>query len=446
MSRWRYITYLVCVALLPVAGARATEPMSGDSWWQGQQLMGGYAAASDPYAYAAGPAQQTFGYEDYASCGPAIPQQLPTNCGYFFQYDYLLWSVNAPRVTTIGDAGSERTVNVGGVSYHFTNSLDTSWIGEEFHSGHRWEFGNQGEQDGWIGSVLYGSYEESLSASGVNFAPIDPYNLLAGYEDLNGDGIDDDRNGNHVFGRYGEDLGTPDPPNGFTPPFDNVIDQAAPTDVGDQVLYLVTFGNFQVHNTTTLAGVEFMYSHRTCMSDRNQWTWFGGVRYLSVEDQFGFTATGGILDATSLDTTVHNNVVGPQVGGRWVHRRGWFSLSAEGRFLAGLNAQRGTMTGQIATNAQATGLNEPAALTATAFNDAVSDEVFSPIGEVRVDSRYFINRFAAFRVGYTGIYAGGISRAAPKVVYELPHFWLSNTASREGMFIHALTFGFELNR
>ncbi|MCA9161896.1 MAG: hypothetical protein KDA62_02915, partial [Planctomycetales bacterium] len=73
MSRWRYITYLVCVALLPVAGARATEPMSGDSWWQGQQLMGGYAAASDPYAYAAGPAQQTFGYDDYASCGPAIP-------------------------------------------------------------------------------------------------------------------------------------------------------------------------------------------------------------------------------------------------------------------------------------------------------------------------------------------------------------------------------------
>lgn len=98
MSRWRYFTYLVCVVLLPVANAGATEPMLGDSWWHGQPAMGGgYAPASDPYAHAAGPAQQSFAYEDYASCGPTMQEQLPINCGYFFQYDYLLWSVNAPR-------------------------------------------------------------------------------------------------------------------------------------------------------------------------------------------------------------------------------------------------------------------------------------------------------------------------------------------------------------
>ena len=62
-------------------------------------------------------------------------------CGFFFTYDLLYWTITRPSATTIGDTASEGVFDRNGVAVQIENSLDTSFIDGDFHSGHRFEFG-----------------------------------------------------------------------------------------------------------------------------------------------------------------------------------------------------------------------------------------------------------------------------------------------------------------
>lgn len=376
------------------------------------------------------------------------PLYVPDNNRFFLQFDLLTWSIAAPDVTTIGDTASEGLVTVGGNTYFRSNSLNTSFINSDWSLGGRIDFGRIEDTRGWMGSVLFHRNTDEIAASGVWFVPSDPDGVMLGYQDSNNDGIDDDVNNNQVHGRSGVDLGTPDltTPGTFVAPFDGTPDQGAPIDAGDLVNWLITFSTFTATNKTELTGFELMDVYRPGGSDVHTVDWFYGVRYLEFRERFGVTASGGTLDTSNWAVDSDNDIIGPQVGLRWAANKEWFRFTAEGRFLAGLNFQNDRLNGGIGTNIVSGAANGPVALEPTSFNAIQHNSEFSPMGEWRLEASYYAASWLAFRIGYTGMAIGGVSRASPKVSYALPNFGLSGAGSDETLLVNGLNVGFEINR
>jgi hypothetical protein len=121
-----------------------------------------------------------------------------------------------------------------------------------------------------------------------------------------------------------------------------------------------------------------------------------------------------------------------------------FILNLEGRFLPGYNHQSATQRGYVSMEELLP--NQPAGLLSTSITRSDGNDEFSAVGEWRADAILPINRFMAFRFGYTGLVMSGISYASPKVVYELPRFGITDVSSNETILINAFTVGLEINR
>ena len=339
-----------------------------------------------------------------ATCG------VEKNQGLFFQYDYLYWTLSAPSTSVIGDQGSEGWVTTpDGVTFYHENSLDTSWLSANYEPGHRFEFGYQRDSGGLLFSLFKINHSQSLTASGVDFIPQDPYGMLDGYADGNGDGIDDDLNGNQIYGRHGQDLGTPD---GSTPPvygapFDGVVDTPAAVDTGDQVSWMVTDSTLQVSHSSSMNGFELMGLYDvSSMHPGSRFEWIYGVRYLQYKESFGLRGSGGFLDVTAVNTDTQNEIIGPQIGLRWQRQSGYVTFNAEARFAPAINFQRAEMVGHLATTQSPGGQNQPVSLNALGFNAMFDDTAFAPIGEFRVESICHINPWCGIRLGYSAMVAG----------------------------------------
>ncbi|MBI2479640.1 MAG: BBP7 family outer membrane beta-barrel protein, partial [Planctomycetia bacterium] len=373
---------------------------------------------------------------------------------FFLPYDFLYWTISPPKTSKIGSTQLEGDYTRGGVTTHFENSLDTSFMDFEFHSGHRVEFGCRDCYSGWLVGYAYGAQTQGLVSDSVNFLPGDPgfpdfsQSYLAGYADGNGDGIDDDLNVNTIYGRFGQDRGTPDGMGGYTLPPDGTPDVPAPTDTGDLQIYLPVFAEASVQNTLTMTNLEVMYFTRMNRDHASNFEFLYGVRYLDLEDYFAFRGTGGTLDATSVSVTSENQLLGLQLGARWQKRFGAWYLNAEGRFLAAANMQDNKMYGSVASNilTNSNGQNGPINLNPQSFNYVSSNNEWAPLGELRIQAILPINDWMAFRLGYTGFVADGISRASQKVDYVLPRFGLNRSASDEVVVFSSFNLGFEINR
>lgn len=395
------------------------------------------------------PLPKDFAHHQHGDAGSELLNQSATgNNRLFLQLDLLTWSVSAPNVVTIGDTASEGVVNVGGNSYFRSNSLNTGFINSDWSLGGRLDFGRIEDRRGWMGSVLFHRHDDELAATGVWFVPSDPDGLMLGYQDSDNDGIDDDVNNNQIHGRSGQDLGTPDAttPGTFIAPFDGTPDQGAPIDSGDLVNWLITFSTFTATNSTDLTGFELMDVFRPNGAGVHTVDWFYGLRYLEFRERFGVVASGGTLDTSSWNVDSDNDILGPQIGVRWAANREWFRFTAEGRFLAGYNFQSDRLNGGIAMNASAGGSNGPVALEASSFNSLQHNSEFSPMGEWRMEASYYASSWLAFRIGYTGMAIGGVSRASPKVSYALPNFGLTGAGSDETLLVNGLNIGLEINR
>jgi hypothetical protein len=374
----------------------------------------------------------------------------PANQGYFIQYDRFYASVTAPDDTVIGDVASEGPAIVNSVPIFLQNSVRTSWDDSDFSGGDRIDFGYVTPEFGWICSVLTFRHDHSISGGGGTVLFDDPNGLLRGFQDSNGDGFDDDVNNNNTYGRSGEDLGTPDgsmPPM-FGAPFDGQPDQPAPTDFGDLVQFIPTFTSLSVVNEIRMDGVELMRAFRHPESNAlSVLDLYAGVRFLKIKDRFALDGSGSVLGDTEIATTVDNNLIGPQIGLRWARIWGNLTLVAEGRVLGAVNLQQvsqsGRYTGSLSSGG---GVNGPANLFPNSISNGFSKEEFSPLGELRLEALLHFNRYVAFRLGYTGMYMGGISRAAPKIEYRLPDFGVTDRSSVESVVTNAITIGLSINR
>lgn len=374
----------------------------------------------------------------------------PPSEGYFFQFDFLYWSISGPQVKPIGFNGT----NLVYYGPHPTgatdpidntqiqgNTLDTSGIGDKFSAGNRIEFGRVENRNGWLVSI----YQQRDQTQGNVYA---------------GAGIvfdDPDSAGSRahplIYGNVNNDAST-DPP--YTPPFFARLP--------------VVFSTVFVESAVDTWGVEADYMHRFKTGHHGgTFELLMGARYYEFNDNFnvrtgpdnGTTTVPSFLADSYWDTQAANHVIGPQIGLRWSRKQGRWSFNTEGRFFAGINCQTITQQAAIGPNLNP-GPNpdgtyppfEPVAMARVTGSDYASSTEFSPAIELRLEARYQITRAISFRAGWTGMWMGGIARANGLIDYSITDrvtgaekaLGIDMTDNLQDLFVNGVTIGFDVNR
>ncbi len=387
------------------------------------------------------------------------------NEGFFAVYERLNWATTTPRKRSIG-AG--RTI---GAIHHFQdpqniavfpqpNQLDD---GIDLHVpeaaagwGNRFELGYVADRSGWIVGVinsvrqpqsqLFGLAETTSPIGTVAVTFDHAPGLLDGFVDLRGpesstvganggpDQFADDVDGDGFFGPDGQDTDG-----------DGVPDAVAPTDFDDLVSFLPTFDSFVTTNQTIINGVEVMKLYRFRPLDNGTFFDFGfGARLLSIDDTFQASGIGGTLGDSNWTGEAENRIIGPQVSLRWLNQRKRWRLSAEGRFVAGYNIQNLKVHGEIGSQLEPGALNRPLFFNPTTFRREQTDDQFSPVAELRLETAYAVTKRVALRVGWTGVFVGRVARGSRVIGYSLPEPTL--VTGTEPIFTNGVNFGIEINR
>ncbi|MEX0643333.1 MAG: BBP7 family outer membrane beta-barrel protein, partial [Pirellulales bacterium] len=208
-------------------------------------------------------------------------------------------------------------------------------------------------------------------------------------------------------------------------------------DWDDLHTFTVYFDNVTVTNVTETDGIEAMWSHTLSNNhymakhQNNEITFSWGARFLKIYDEFQVVANGSVLHNVNWDTSFTNQIIGPQIGLRWLNRRQRWTLDANGRFLFGYNQADWDQIGLMGEGLVPGGLNQPLYARPTQFTHGLIERQFSPVAEMRLQASYNFTRSFSMKFGYTGAFIGNIKRAAPSVKYRLPDFGYENAGTQD---------------
>lgn len=402
--------------------------------------------------------------------GP-LPRQ-----GYFFGFDLLSWAIYQPESTPIGYPTS-RLVYHNSITWEIQeNSHSTRPLGAEYTDGTRIEFGRVSGRNGWLFSTYH------LNTQTQKFSDTDVDVVFRDLPDAMG--------APHLEGVVADMVGY----------------------IGDVAQYAnfttvdlpISFDEMFVENRADTWGVELMYLRRAWEIHRGGFIeLFAGVRYLEFDEKFQVdlrgievvnaddppaavdgvanfrfvydqgpnndpTATdwnpigpGNVLADSRWITEAENHIVGPQIGGRWFAKRGRWCLSAEGRFLAGLNVQNISNRGILGSE-----LNEPMPFNFPGpvppdypyvpylrepytFDNTAYIREWSPAGEVRLELIGQLTHGVSIKAGWNGMWLGGIARASAMPDYTISDqsvMGINRRANDQVVFISGLNVGITVNR
>jgi len=420
-------------------------------------------------------------------------------CGFFFKYDKLAWTASGERIQ-VGDPNTvqQQFRFLAGVPLDpisgqpiqpvlLTNSIRNGVPNASFHTGDRYEFGYWAEDGkGWLLGVLNGpdwaqsfnigldggaqeNHGELQSPLGDVFVSFRTQTgALAGFLDadegglgvgfifgtdddgdgiLDGDGDADDINQNGQHGPDGFDL---EPPGN-----DPDTEVEVPPDYGDLVTFTTAFRNVNLRNNLKTNGFEIMRayrldnSHFKVKNQNNSFVWQYGARFLQLDDNFVFNGTGGLVLGDGMwDTSIVNNIVGPQVGYDWNHSRGRWTFQSKGKFLFGYNIRNWDQSGFIGEDLIPSQHNHPLFMRAKSFSYGKSDDDFSPVGELRLDLKYRVTDNVSLKAGWTGTFVDNIKRASTHVDYalydETGKVMGFTDGDTEELFANGVNFGIEI--
>ncbi|MEM7315787.1 MAG: BBP7 family outer membrane beta-barrel protein, partial [Planctomycetota bacterium] len=277
--------------------------------------------------------------------------------------------------------------------------------------------GQTGQPVGPVTGIIGIPADEGLTTVGVNFGfQLGFENLLSGFIDDNGDGAADDVNN------------------------DGVVDDL------DRVQIGVSFDQMNTAYRTKMSGVELMAIRRKKALYAGAYAeMYFGARFLELDDRFSIRAVGGVLSDWNLDQNALNRIIGPQFGVRVARRTNRWSSIISGRFMAGANFQSTRQFGVIGDHSSTnSGVGLPDSFGGADYYNTARKEIFSPVGEFKIESSMNVTRSMTAKVGWTGIVVGGVSRAANTIDYALPTFAILDRD--EVVFTHGVTFGVEFNR
>jgi hypothetical protein len=198
------------------------------------------------------------------------------------------------------------------------------------------------------------------------------------------------------------------------------------TDWGDLHQFNIFFDSVTVSNHVKTDGIEAMWTHEVsntrymAKNQNNRIELSAGARYFRFYDEFDVNAAGSILGGSFWDTSIDNQIVGPQVALKWTNRRQRWSINTDVRFLFGYNVQDWAQTAGMGTDLIPSATNRPLFARATYTSTGQRTSEFSPVGELRVEASYHLTKSFALKAGYSGMYVGNVRRAATSVRYYLP--------------------------
>jgi hypothetical protein len=489
----------VSIALGPLAIAQVPSNSNLDY----QTPNPTYENGSAPFAESAPPSHRSIfpfhpvGFEpSWDWFGPAETSSYGngprSKVGFFASYERLYWSFAKPAASEIGSQTASFAFSLSGLT---DNGVNTGWLDNAGAWGNRWELGYVDTDNyGWMVSVLdrvsQGQHSVVENAL-VQFD--DPNNLLSGFlpsvDPVTGLIIDSDLNNNLVHGRNGLDLGRPNPlppPPIFVPPPDGHPDTPAPTDLGDRIQWPVIYSLLDMKNITRLNGVEVMRMYRAPrLHNGGYFELLYGARYLQLDDTFKVYGTNSVTTVTTdiftqtqtinsfVDLTnpladsqwsqrAQNNMVGPQIGGRWSNQKGRWTTSLEARFLAAANFQSVHQKTTLGTNL----LSNP---NFNSFDFTLGGVIngfpninlfhgfgtethayattFAPVGELRVNVACNVTSNVALKFGYTGLVMGNITRASNRFDFSQANLIsILPTGIHQTFFSNGINFGVEVNR
>ena len=219
-------------------------------------------------------------------------------------------------------------------------------------------------------------------------------------------------------------------------------------DYGDLQTFNVAFERFEVRNYTQTSGVELMKTiqldnRHLPVSRQGEFVELGyGVRFFQMNDEFTFDGDGGILGRTYATTIANNNIVGPQIRGRWSKQRGRFNLGLDGRFMFGYNVTNQSQDGAIGEDLNPGAVNSLIFAQPHAVNYGRQQQNFSPLAEIRADCSYQITNSIAAKLGYTGIFVDNITRASQTVNWYIPDLGITH-GGEQNVFINGVDVGFQ---
>lgn len=435
--------------------------------------------------------------------------------GFFFNYDRLFWAITPPKNAVVGnqnfwpieilsptafpdifytgtnaagepqfDIRPVRVFEYGTGPSNF--EIDTSWLMTEMTWGNRYE-------GGWIyddagvyisGYMLQPQVQalETANAFAINTPNITPQELTI----TQTENIVNPNTGEIVVVENQLTYAYYQIQNG---PPDHLIEQT-----------------FTTSNSTTVGSIEVDFLKRIQWSRRSPATldMTLGARFFQLADRFNIDYTSQtttfptptqrqVLQQANWNTLTTNNIVGPQFGLRNTSRQGRWTLALDLKMTPGFNfantVQRGSrlpttaamdyFRGNVTINTPASQfppevgpgqtppdyVNFPPVGVIAVQNFGTNNQnqktesnhtaVFSPIGEWRLEAAYQVSRAIALRVGYSGMWLGGVSRASRKTVYETvagvpgqPTYDQIGTTEGNAwdqVFVNGADFGFEFN-
>jgi hypothetical protein len=412
------------------------------------------------------------------------------DAGWFFDFDKLSWAATGDRIKmgtenpSFASLNPWRLFNTGGQiivdpndpdnvifvpGSLFTYSapgllgtLDSPPPQAKFGWGERYTFGYFNGETGWEFSVLDGPDVRSGRLFGMNTAdPLygsvlinfdDPQSLMLGFLDVwstpgqggpfTPDGFPDDIDDD---GQHGPIFDLEDP---AWVPETRIIGSGA--DFEDIVLLPTSWQFVDVRNSTESRGFEVMRRHRLnnnhyMAKHQNNFVELSyGARFLQLRDNFVVNGFGGVLGNSFWDTTVKNNLVGPQIGLRWLHQRHRFLLDWNGRCMLAYNIEDFYQRASLGEDLVPGQYNRPLWFSPTYSVHGKQEQDFSPTAEMRVQASYQVTSNLALKLGYTAIFVPNISRSAAQVRYELPRMgFREDMAGEQHILINGVNFGFE---
>ncbi|MBI3837086.1 MAG: BBP7 family outer membrane beta-barrel protein [Planctomycetia bacterium] len=364
--------------------------------------------------------------------------------GYFFSYERLFWSLSKPNLARVGSTTAmEPTVGDFILGAHINGqTVDTGFIGATGAWGNRWEVGYiDTDNYGWQASVLdHVSQGQFRAVKNPLFLLDDPNALL------------------HARGFF---------PIGIIP-----------IDLGEVP---PAFSDLTMKNVLVLNGLELMRFYRAPrLHNGGFFELLYGARWLQINDTFLVQGTGNgnivnsftitedfgppigsqtttvnwpqnLLDSSIWSIRAMNNIVGPQIGGRWERQRERWITSFEARFLAGANFQnvhlKTNLGDQAVANQTAAATTTPIIFNGIGTNTHQFATTFSPVGEFRLQTVFQVTSNVGLKLGYTGLVVGNITRASDRIDYSGPNLIsILNGANHQIFYSNGVNFGVEINR
>jgi hypothetical protein len=345
--------------------------------------------------------------------------------GFFASYERAYWSLSKPKTAVVGSETAAPPVTNGFVELDIPaiNSLDTGKFTANGGWGNRWEVGYiDNDNYGWMVSILDHIQQSQYHTDfDVSMQFDDPGNLLLG---------------SVLIGPFLFDIGK------MAVQFDEVTQQ----------------------QITTINGVDLSRFYRTPRLHHGGYLdVIYGVRWFQLYDAYIVHARNfGInqffinpLEDSNWSNVVQNNLVGPEIGLRWFRQNGRWTTSIDARFFAAANFQNVKMrtelgneiSGIVQTLAATEGVVLPRQFLGLGTDQHDFATTFAPTGELRVNAAYNVTSKVALKVGYTGMIAGGITRASNRIDYSQNKLiTILQGNEHQAFWVNGLTFGVEVNR